>query len=48
MEIYKLEQIAENEKINILNYKMKNNKARIITEDTSYIFMDYSRIESYA
>ena len=27
---------------------MKNNKARIITEDTSYIFMDYSRIESYA
>lgn len=42
MEILDLENIANKEKINIVNWKMKN-KARIINK---FIFMDYSRIHS--
>lgn len=43
MEIYELEEIANKEKLNIVNWKMKKNKARITN---SYIFMDYSKIDS--
>ena len=47
MELIDLENIIGREKISIINYKMKNNKARIVSCDNSYIFMDYSKIQSY-
>ena len=45
MELIDLENIANKEKINIVNYKMRKNKARIIDK---FIFMDYSNINTYA
>ena len=47
MELIELENIAEREKINILNYKMNKTKSRIINYNNCYIFMDYSKIDSY-
>lgn len=47
MELIDLENITKKEKITIINYKMKKTKARIINFDNSYIFMDYSKIQSY-
>lgn len=47
MELIDLENIAKREKIDIINYKMNKNKARIINYDNSYIFMDYSKIDTY-
>ena len=47
MNLDKLYDIAEQEKINIINYKMNKCKSRIISYDNSYIFMDYSKINSY-
>ena len=47
MNLYKLYNIAEYEKISIYNFKMRKTKARIINYDKTYIFMDYSRIHSY-
>lgn len=47
MNILKLEQIAQREKINIINFKMKKTKAKIIEYDNTYIFMDYSNIHTY-
>lgn len=44
MNLIDLENIAKKEKLNIVNYKMRKNKARIIN---NYIFMDYSKINSY-
>ena len=35
------------EKIDIINYKMKKTRARIINYIGSYIFMDYSKINTY-
>lgn len=43
MEINELENIANKEKLNIVNWKMKP-KARILDK---FIFMDYSKIDSY-
>lgn len=47
MELVELERIAERENINLINFKMHKNKARIINYDSCYIFMDYSQIASY-
>ena len=47
MDLIELENIAKKEKINIINFKMKNTKARIINYDNSYIFMNYSKIKTY-
>lgn len=47
MNLDKLYNIAEKEKIDIINFKMKRSKARIINIDNSYIFIDYSRIHTY-
>lgn len=47
MEVLDLENIAKREKIDIVNFKMKKNKARIINYNGSYIFMDYSKIGTY-
>lgn len=47
MELLDLENIAEREKINIINYKMNKSKARIINYNNYYIFMDYSKINTY-
>lgn len=47
MNLDKLYNIAEKEKIDIINFKMKKSKARIINIDNSYIFIDYSRIHTY-
>ena len=46
MELIELEKIAERENINLINFKMHKNKARIINYDYCYIFMDYSKIKS--
>lgn len=47
MELIELENIAEREKIDIVNFKMKNVKARIINYGHHYIFMNYSKIDTY-
>lgn len=47
MELLDLENIANHEKIQISNFKMKNTKARIIEYNNTYIFMDYAQIHSY-
>lgn len=47
MELIDLENIAKREKIDIVNYKMNKNKARIINYNGYYIFMDYSKINTY-
>lgn len=47
MELIDLENIAKREKIDIVNYKMNKNKARIIDYNGYYIFMDYSKINTY-
>lgn len=47
MNLDKLYDIAEKEKIDIINFKMKKSKARIINTDNSYIFIDYSRVHTY-
>ena len=47
MELTDLENIANREKISIINYKMKNTKARIVNYVGSYIFMDYHNIKTY-
>ena len=44
MEISKLYSLCDREKIDVYNYKMKNAKARIIEDDSTAIFMDYSKI----
>lgn len=44
MELLDLENIANKEKISIVNYKMRKNKARIIDK---FIFMNYSSINTY-
>ena len=46
MELNELENIASREKIDIVNYKMRNTKARIINYNNVYIFMDYSKIKT--
>ena len=46
MELIELEKIAERENINLINFKMHKNKARIINYDSCYIFMDYSKIKT--
>ena len=48
MEIIDLEKIANRENININNYKMNKTKARIINYCGCHIFMDYSKIKTYA
>ena len=47
MELIDLENIAQREKIDVINFKMRKNKARIINCNKSYIFMDYSEINTY-
>lgn len=47
MNLISLEQIAQHEKINIINFKMKKTKAKIIEYDNTCIFMDYSKINTY-
>ena len=47
MNINELTNIAEREKINIVNFKMKKTKARIIEYGNTCIFMDYSKIDTY-
>ncbi len=47
MELIDLENIAKREKIDIINYRMKKTKAKIINYNSSYIFMDYSKIDTY-
>ncbi len=47
MELIDLENIAMREKLNIINYKMRNVKARIINYPSPFIFMDYSKINTY-
>ena len=47
MEISDLTQIAKKEKIDIVNFKMKKTKARIIKYYNPCIFMDYSKIHTY-
>ncbi len=47
MDLIDLENIANREKIPIVNYKMKNTKARIVNYLGSYIFMDYNKIRTY-
>lgn len=39
-------EIAKND-IYVFNYKMKKNKARIIKDDLTFIFLDNSKIHSY-
>lgn len=46
MELIELENIANKEKIDITNYKMKKTKARIINNNGCHIFMDYSQIHT--
>lgn len=47
MELLELEKIAEREKIDLVNYRMNKNKARIIKLNNYFIFMDYSKISTY-
>ena len=47
MELIELENIAKREKIDIINFKIKKGKARIINYLGYYIFIDYSQIHSY-
>ena len=47
MELLDLENIANKEKIDIVNFKMKKTKARIINYSSTCIFMDYKNINSY-
>lgn len=47
MELIELENIANREKIDIVNFKMEKTRARIINYIGSYIFMDYSKINTY-
>ena len=47
MELTDLEKIAKREKIDIINFKMRKTKAKIIDYDNTYIFMDYSQIHTY-
>lgn len=46
MEISRLYDLCEKENIDINNYKMKKTKARIIEDNSTSIFMDYSKINS--
>ena len=46
MNLNNLYDLAEKEKIQMINYKMKP-KARIINYDGSYLFIDYSQISTY-
>lgn len=47
MELLDLEDIANHEKIQIIDFKMRKTKARIIEYDNTCIFMDYSKINTY-
>lgn len=47
MELIDLENIAKREKIEIVNFEMNKTKARIVNYVGSYIFMDYSKIDTY-
>lgn len=47
MEVSDLTNIAKKEKIDIVNFKMRKTKARIIENDSTCIFMDYSKIHTY-
>lgn len=46
MDLNKLYDIAEREKIDIHNFKMNKTKARIIEYQGTHIFMDYSQIDT--
>lgn len=48
MKLNKLYDIAERENIDIYNYKMNKTKARIIEQQGTHIFIDYSQINSYS
>ena len=47
MDLIDLENLANREKIPIINYKMKHTKAKIINYLGSFIFMDYNNIKTY-
>lgn len=47
MEVSDLTNIAKKEKIDIVNFKMRKTKARIIECDNTCIFIDYSKIHTY-
>ena len=47
MEVSDLTNIAKKEKIDIVNFKMRKTKARIIEYNGTCIFIDYSQIHSY-
>lgn len=48
MDLNKLYDIAEREKIDVYNFKMNKTKARIISNNGMHIFMDYSQIDTYS
>ena len=47
MDLIDLEKIAKREKIDIINFKMRKTKAKIVDYNNTYIFMDYSKIHTY-
>lgn len=47
MDLIDLEKLAEREKIDIVNFKIRKKKARIVNYNKPTIFMDYSNIDSY-
>lgn len=47
MNLIDLEKVAKREKIDIINFKMRKTKARIIEHYNTCIFMDYSKIHTY-
>lgn len=46
MELNKLYNIAERENIDVYNFKMNKTKARIIEQQGTHIFIDYSQINT--
>lgn len=48
MELNELTEMAKQNKIKLLNCKMRKTKARIINTDNAYIFFDYNKINSLA
>ena len=47
MELLELENIAKREEIDLINFKMRKTKAKIIEYNGTCIFMDYSKINTY-
>ena len=47
MNLTELYNLADNNNIDIENWKMKKTKARIISNEDTCIFVDYSQIHSY-